>query len=197
MLSFLDRVKIKFRHWIMPQETLVKLAEPYGSILDIGCGLGVFLTELSGQGKQLNGIEISADSVKKAKGILAQKDIQDIEIIHYDGDLSKTGNWGGYDIIFLNDVLHHIPPNKQVNFLNEIYAKMRKGSRFVLKDINAASPLVIFNKVHDLVLNHQYPYERSMIQCQNWCQSMGFQIDAALLIRKLFYPHFILVMTKL
>lgn len=104
MLSFLDRVKIKFRHWVMPQETLIKLAAPHRCVLDIGCGLGVFLAELSGQGKKLNGVEISADSVKKAKAILAQKKIQDVQIVHYNGDLLETGEWDHFDIIFLNDV---------------------------------------------------------------------------------------------
>jgi len=36
---------------------------------------------------------------------------------------------------------------------------MRKGGQFVLKDIDASSPLVYFNKLHDLILNKQYPHE--------------------------------------
>jgi cyclopropane fatty-acyl-phospholipid synthase-like methyltransferase len=92
--------------------------------------------------------------------------------------------------------LHHIPPDNQAEFLKKIYTKMRKGARFVLKDIDASSPLVVFNNLHDLLLNRQYPHEQSMAQCRSWCQDMGFQIEEVVLIRKLVYPHFILVMTK-
>lgn len=196
MLSFLDRIKIQFRHWIMPQEILIKLADPHACVLDIGCGLGIFLTELVGQGKSLNGVEISQKIVEKAKMVLAQKKLQDVKISHFNGDPATITNWDQYDIIFLNDVLHHIVPEDQVDFLKKIYERMPKGAQFVLKDIDAASPLVYFNKVHDLMLNHQYPHERSMAECRSWCQALGFKIEASLLIRKLFYPHFILVMTK-
>jgi 2-polyprenyl-3-methyl-5-hydroxy-6-metoxy-1,4-benzoquinol methylase len=196
MLSFLDKVKIQFRHWIIPQETLVKLAAPHSCVLDIGCGLGTFLTALSGQGKTLKGVEISSVTIEKAKNLLVQKDIHDVEIIHFKGDPATISAWDHYDIIFLNDVLHHVQPQDQADFLKKIYNKMRKGAQFVLKDIDAASPLVFFNKVHDLVLNHQYPHEQSMVECRHLCQTLGFQIEASLLIRKMVYPHFILVMTK-
>ncbi|MBX9806020.1 MAG: class I SAM-dependent methyltransferase [Alphaproteobacteria bacterium] len=196
MLSFLDRVKVKFRHWIMPQEALIQLAAPYPCVLDIGCGLGIFLVELSGTGKILKGFEISLDVVKKAKIVLAKKKIKDVKISHFNGDPLTLGGWDQYDIIYLNDVLHHIPPDNQAEFLKKIYTKMRKGARFVLKDIDASSPLVVFNKLHDLLLNRQYPHEQSMAQCRSWCQDMGFQIEEVVLIRKLVYPHFILVMTK-
>jgi len=112
MLSFLDQIKIKFRHWILPQDVLIHIAESDQSILDFGCGLGVFLTTLSGQSRTLRGVEISDLTVQKAKGVLAQKGIQDIEISHFNGDPSTIMDWADYDVIFLNDVLHHIPPQR-------------------------------------------------------------------------------------
>jgi len=196
MLSFLDQIKIKFRHLILPQDVLIRIAESHQSILDIGCGLGVFLTTLSGQKKTLRGVEISDETVQKAKGILVQKGIKDVEIFHFNGDPTTISDWADYDVIFLNDVLHHIPSMDQVGFLRKIHHKMRKGAQFVLKDIDAESPLVYFNKLHDLILNRQYPHEMSKKDCYQVCQTLGFQINESLSIRKLVYPHFILVMTK-
>lgn len=197
MLSLLDQIKVKFRHLVLPQEALAHLASPHQSILDIGCGMGIFLTTLTGQGKTLRGVEISDLMVQKAKNLLAQKRIQDIEIAYFNGDPTTISNCKDYDVIFLNDVLHHIPPKDQTDFLKKIYQKMRKGAQFVLKDIDASSPLVFFNKLHDLVLNKQYPHEQSMADCYQVCQRLGFQIDERISIRKLVYPHFILVMTKM
>ncbi len=144
MLSLLDQVKVKFRHLILPQDELIRCAAPHQSILDIGCGLGIFLTSLSGQGKILRGVEISDLTAQKARNMVAQKDIQDVEVEHFNGDPATISHLEDYDAIFLNDVLHHIPPKDQVGFLEKIYSKMRRGAQFILKDIDASSPLVLF-----------------------------------------------------
>lgn len=196
MLSLLDKVKLKFRHWITPQDLLVELAKNHQRVLDIGCGLGTFLTALSGKGKVLQGVEISGQMVEKARTALANKNIDDVNIRYFNGDPSTLTSLKDFDIIFLNDVLHHVPPNDQEGYLQKIHQRMRKGACLVLKDIDASHFLVYCNKVHDLVLNKQLPHERSRQEWYDLCDALGFQIKESVVIRKLVYPHFILVMIK-
>lgn len=196
MLGFMDHIKVRFRHYILPQDILIQLAQPHQSILDIGCGLGTFLMSLDGKEKYLRGVDVCPSTVEKARKLIVQKEKTNIEIAHFNGDPSTISSWEKYNMIFLNDVLHHIPPEEQFNFLKKIHYKMQKGCLLVLKDIDASSPLVFFNKVHDLVVNRQNPHERALEECSQWCQMLGFRIDKTLSVRKLVYPHFILVMTK-
>ena len=165
MLTILDKIKIKYRHLILPYECLINIAIPYQSILDIGCGLAMFLEKLSGHGKKLNGIDISELTIQKAKEILKEKNIKDITLSHFNGNPNTIFNLKDYDAIFLNDVLHHIPAKDQSDFLKKIYKRMKKGSQFIIKDIDASNPLVIFNKIHDIILNKQYPHEQSIKDC--------------------------------
>ncbi|MBM3469067.1 MAG: class I SAM-dependent methyltransferase [Alphaproteobacteria bacterium] len=197
MLSFMDHIKIKFRHFILPQEILIQLAQPHQTILDIGCGLGTFLMSLDAEKKNLKGVDVCSATVNKAQKILVQQGKTNIDIAHFNGDPTTISNWEHYDMIFLNDVLHHIHPKEQFNFLMKIHKKMRKGSLLVLKDIDASSPLVFFNKLHDLVVNRQKSYERPLAEYIEWCQKLGFLLDNVMKVRKLVYPHFIMVMTKI
>ena len=159
MLSLLDKLKIKFRHIISPHNELVDLAENFQSVCDIGCGLGVFLSALSGKGKILHGVEISQSLVEKANKHMQMNKILDVTVSHFNGSPLTIPSLKESDVCFLNDVLHHVPEQLQKIFLNEIYNQMKSGSKFILKDIDAASKLVYFNKIHDLVLSQEYPHE--------------------------------------
>jgi SAM-dependent methyltransferase len=194
-LTLIEKIKVNFRHIIAPLDELKEIGNQYNSILDIGCGLGVFL-ELF-QNKCLKGYEISEQTVLKARELLRARNREDVELELFDGNIQSLLDIDQFGVIFLNDVLHHINPSDQKTFLKDLHNRMRNGASLVLKDIDAQSFLSIFNKIHDLIINKEISHERSMIECSEWLTEMGFSITKVIKIRKFVYPHFILVCQKI
>lgn len=192
----LNLLKIKFRKYLVPYQEMLALGMPYHAILDIGCGFGAILKGFSNQQKILQGYEIQEALVEKTRQHLTLNHFNDIQIDCFSGDPNEIKNLQQFDVIYLNDVLHHIPPSQQQSFLSKIYNKMKAGSRLIIKDIDAASKLVYFNKIHDLLINRQYPHEISLQACKELCTKLNFNLEKSSYTRKLWYPHYILVVSK-
>ena len=95
-------------------------------ILDLGCGNGRFL-EILGQDKKYLGIDNSENLIKFAKEKYGDK-FQVLNIL----DLNKLEK-NNFDFIFSWAVFHHIPGNNlRLNFLNQVYDKMKEGSSLVV-----------------------------------------------------------------
>ncbi len=102
-----------------------------------------------------------------------------------------------YDHLFLIDVLHHVPVAQQAAFLKQIYAKMRPGSKLILKDIDAARLVwCSFNKLHDLMLSGEIGHEWTFARALTECQRIGFELVGSQKKRTLVYPHYTLELVK-
>jgi 2-polyprenyl-3-methyl-5-hydroxy-6-metoxy-1,4-benzoquinol methylase len=188
--SFIDRLKIGFRPYICPFDLLLPHIEPGLSYFDIGCGSGMFLRILAEYKtpRALGGVEISPRLIENALSVLATSDVPTLLRV-YDG-CTLPEEVIEYDYLCMIDVLHHIPLESQFTFLAALGDQMRPGQMLLFKDIDAASPLVYWNKLHDLAVAgeivHELPAE---VVCEQ-LKKIGFQVT--LLFRKTvyLYPHF-------
>jgi len=100
------------------------------------------------------------------------------------------------DVIFLNDVLHHVPVTAQEKFISDLIAKMKPGARLILKDINGGSPLVLCNKMHDMIfageIGHEWPWKRA----RAWLEKNNLEISNFTKKRMYVYPHYTIVAKK-
>jgi 2-polyprenyl-3-methyl-5-hydroxy-6-metoxy-1,4-benzoquinol methylase len=197
--KFIDRLKIVYRPYICPFDDLINELEGQSPrIMDIGCGSGQFcllLAEFS-KAKALKGIEVSQGLVDNANTLLSDyKDRVQYEFKYYNGS-DIPADTASYDTLFLVDVLHHVPRKFQESFLKNIYEKMSKGSVLLLKDINAASPLVIFNKIHDAVFSREIGNERSLADVSAIARRIGFTIESVKTKRLYVYPHYLIRLRK-
>jgi 2-polyprenyl-3-methyl-5-hydroxy-6-metoxy-1,4-benzoquinol methylase len=148
------------------------------------------------QNKKLTGIEISDNLITQAAAILNENRFTNaIEVYKYDGKTIPDAITD-FDLITMVDVLHHIPKNIQKNILEQIFRKMKPGSRFLLKDIDAGSSLVYFNKLHDLVLSKEVGNEISFVDAGNTLESIGFKVLKAYKKRTFWYPHYFILLEK-
>ncbi len=100
-------------------------------LLDVGCGTGSLLKELSGSGKELNlyGIDLSPEMVNAARSKL--KDKKHIEL--YEGsaaDLPFQSNYFDY-VVCMNSLHHHANPNQS---LVEMTRVLKPGGVTILMD---------------------------------------------------------------
>lgn len=125
MINFFKRKLLTF----LPDNKSVR-------ILDIGSGSGYTILALNSLGfMNVVGIDISEEQVSFAKSnnvdLILVKDSIDF--------LNKNKN--SFDIVLMFDVLEHIPKDKIIDFLNEVYSSLKNNGQLYIKTPNANSIL--------------------------------------------------------
>lgn len=196
--TFLQELKIKYRPYVCPFDELLSYAGPKDKVYDIGCGSGQFAALVANftDVKTIKGIEIDKHLVDNAKQINKRFGKEKkITFSHFSGS-SIPKDIGEYDLIYMIDVYHHIPPNIREDFMKQVYAKMKPGARLMFKDINAGSPFIPFNKVHDLVFAQEFPREISFYKAIQLLTSLGFKIVEGRKKQVFVYPHYFILAQK-
>lgn len=196
--SFIQNLKIVYRPYICPFDDLLNALPENQSVFDFGCGGGMFLqliAEYKNPGA-LGGIEISETLIDTAKALLVPYLSKiSIRLAPYDG--VNIPEWiNQYDNIFMIDVLHHIPVEKQFSHLEKLFHLMKPGARLILKDIDSGSPWHYFNKLHDLVVVKEIGHEMNAEKLNSVLQKIGFKTSAVQRKRMYVYPHYTIVCEK-
>jgi 2-polyprenyl-3-methyl-5-hydroxy-6-metoxy-1,4-benzoquinol methylase len=193
-----DKLKIAYRPFICPFDDLLELVRPNEKVFDIGCGSGQFALLLARFVKPawIGGVDISENLIRNARDLMANSNTGVAhEFQVFDGKWFPPALQEA-DRVFLIDVLHHVPPQEQESFLTNLNAGMRPGSVLVLKDIDAASILVYFNKFHDMVVSKEIGHEISAKYLLAIAQRAGFRLLSETHRRMLWYPHFTMVLQR-
>jgi len=195
--GLLDSLKIKYRSLICPFISLIRMVKPGEKVGDVGCGSGQFLLLLSefAQPSYLFGIEISEKLIHNATTLFSSLPEKNYDFKTYDGS-NFPMELREMDVIFIIDVLHHVPLKSQENFLQDLIQMMKPGARLVLKDINAASGLVYINKIHDLVFAGEIGNEMTMERAKSLLIKNGLNIIEQEKRTMYVYPHYTIVAKK-
>ena len=195
--GFVDKLKIKYRSLICPYISLIQKVKPGEKVGDVGCGSGQLLLLLSefARPSYLFGIEISEKLINNAKKLFQKASHRRYQFDIYDGE-HFPAELEEMDIIFLVDVLHHVPKQKQESFLKNLSGMIKPGARLVLKDIDRTSAFVYFNKIHDLVfageIGNELPAEKVLLMLKE----NGFEIVEQEKRLMYVYPHYTFVARK-
>jgi SAM-dependent methyltransferase len=195
--GFLDGLKLHYRPLICPYISLINMIKPGSRVGDIGCGSGQFFLLLSEFTKPsfLFGIEINDKLIANAAKLLDGFSREKFKLEVYDG-IHFPPEMGEMDIIFLIDVLHHVEQKNQTLFLQRIAELMKPGSTLVIKDIDAANPLVIFNKLHDLVISKEIGHELKCDETIRLLKQNHLEIVDCQKTTTYVYPHYTVVAKK-
>ena len=195
--GFLDRLKLHYRPLICPYISLINMVKPGSRVGDIGCGSGQFfllLSEFADPSFQY-GIEINDRLIANATELLQGLNPEKLKLEVYDG-VHFPPQMGEMDIIFLIDVLHHVPRKNQTLFLQRLADLMKPGSVLVIKDIDAANPLVIFNKLHDLVISREIGHELKSNETARQLAQNHLEVVDRQKTTTYVYPHYTVVARK-
>lgn len=98
------------------------------SVLDFGCGDGMYIRELCGKPKQIVGIDISGPMIQ-----LATENLRDLGFIgHVGGVEALQGISGSFDLAFAIDVLGYLEPSDLDTFYKEVARLLRPGGHLVV-----------------------------------------------------------------
>ena len=106
-----------------------------GSILDLGCGFGLFSLYFAcvEPGRQLLGVDISARRVGYARSSAERLRLGNVEYA-----VGDALDWEGeqrFDAIYMLDMIHHLPRQAVAPFLEKVRGRLREGGILVLKDV--------------------------------------------------------------
>ena len=195
--GFIDGLKIKYRSLICPFISLLEMIKPDDKVADIGCGSGQFLllAKHFANPAYVYGIEISERLISNANNLFKKYEDGSYHFSSFDGQNFPEA-LKEMDIFFLIDVLHHVPKNLQTDFINNLIKHMKPGARLVLKDINAASPLVYCNKIHDIIFAGEIGNEISFTKAQEIMRNNQLTILEEYKRTMYVYPHYCILAKK-
>ncbi len=196
--GFVDKLKIKYRPIICPFNDLIDFAKDKKSVFDIGCGSGQFCALIAKftNVEKIMGIEVNDRLVKNANEVNEEfrKD-KTLKFEVFDGKVIPD-EIKEYDLVYMIDVFHHIPPTQQIAFMQQLQQKMKPGAVLIFKDIDAGSPLVVCNKMHDMVFAGEIGKEISFTKAKEMLNGAGFKITDSFKKTVFVYAHYFVICQK-
>lgn len=103
--------------------------------VDVGCGVGLTVTELRGKFASISGVDISAAMIERAR-----EREPGVDFRAYDGAALPYES-GSVDVAFTICVLHHVPRPERAAFMSELGRIVRPGGLLVIGEHNPVNPL--------------------------------------------------------
>lgn len=116
--------------WIM-----AKAGDRALSILDLGCGPGLYAERLAAMGHQVTGMDFSAAAIAHARVSAAQKGLA---IDYLTADYADLDHENQYDLIMMIFTdFGALPPHAQDNLLARVRRALKPGGRFIFDVLNS------------------------------------------------------------
>jgi ubiquinone/menaquinone biosynthesis C-methylase UbiE len=139
------------------------------SILDVGCGTGLYWPVLARYGDDISGIDSSESMIDEAKRLVAAKSLSHIKpSVQNSGDIQFPD--ASFDVVLCVDALHHIPQLRKA--VDEFHRVLKPEGRFLAVEPNMFNPLMF--------LAHLIPPE----------ERYGVVRSFAPILRSVFRSHF-------
>jgi SAM-dependent methyltransferase len=184
------RTMQRLRPHICPFEALIRVVPKTASVLDAGCGSGLFLGLLRYFDYDVNGFgfDSSRSAINCAQAMARRHGGGAIRF-----DRIPAGDpWpeGAFDVVSLIDVMHHIPPTHQESAFTAAYERVAPGGILLYKDMSDKPlHLAAANRFHDLVIAREWIHYVSITTVDRWAASLGMTIEQQSSHRLLCYQH--------
>ena len=178
------------RPHICPFDELLPLVPAGASVMDIGCGSGLFLGLLHYFGFGIRGFGFDASHLAiDCANAMARR--------HGSGHLRfeyirKDDPWpeGQFDVVSMIDVLHHIPVEHQESVFRAAAARVSPGGLLLYKDMSD-SPWYCAgaNRLHDLIVAREWIHYVPVGITEIWAAASRLELQTAASFRMLWYQH--------
>lgn len=134
--SHYETMAKRFEYWLSPH---LQGIDAQARVLDYGCGFGLLTNFLARRFTSTLGVDASAQQVAVAerRGL----NVQHVPVDHFEAWVQARSD--AFDVIFLFDVLEHMPPLEQIPFLRRLVSTLAPGGLIFVKVPNASSPVAM------------------------------------------------------
>lgn len=137
------------------------------SVLDVGCGRGVFLQMLQQAGIHPVGVDLFAGSVEYCRGL-------GFTDVHQDDALTFLQQHpGAFDGVVCSHIIEHVPYPDAIEIVRAAYSALTPGGHFAIVTPNPRD-LYVIGELFWLDPTHVRPYP--LPQLEAMLRSVGFQI---------------------
>lgn len=168
---------LSLRWIICPFLEMEKLIPSEGTILDVGCGIGIFsnLLSLSSSSRNVIGVDISEEKIKIASATI--KNRTNIKFIRGDIHSIEINDIHG---IVMSDFLHHLPYDIQQRILNKLGERLKENGVLLIKEIDPDDGMrFLMSALSDKLL---YPRDKCFFIKQKdltrYLDTIGFRVHA-------------------
>lgn len=100
-------------------------------ILDIGCGIGCWMEDLSSLIREVHGVDISEEAVKQG-----EKNLRHLKNVYFhvtDGMHLSMFKRGKFDLVYSIACFQHIPRKAAASYAHEAYRVLKPHSYFIIQ----------------------------------------------------------------
>ncbi len=164
------RVVQPLRPYICPFGEVIDLVPDRSRVLDVGCGSGLFLLFLASFGKLEKGFGFDMSREAIATAQLAAEKLERPAPLQFSVRSVEEGiPHGDWSVVSVIDVIHHIPPVHQANFIRDLCAATPPGGRLIIKDMVARPRWrALANRMHDLLMAKQWVHHTGPESVEQW-----------------------------
>lgn len=187
-----------FQRWrpaICPYEALMRCVPEGASILDVGCGDGLFLGLLARTGRIRSGIGFDSNdhSIARAEQMRHKLPTPNV-LLFQQRDVYADWPDGVFDVVSIVDVIHHVSPKVQRHVIEMAASRLKPGGLLVYKDI-ARRPVwrAWMNRLHDIVLTQTWIHYVPIMDVRRWLGAAGLEVAQEASFDMLWYRHDLLV----
>jgi 2-polyprenyl-3-methyl-5-hydroxy-6-metoxy-1,4-benzoquinol methylase len=169
-----------------------------GSVLDIGCGFGLFSLYYAstGPGRLVRGIDLNPRRIGMARRAATRLGLENVvyeelDARHFKGDSPVSA-------AYMLDIVHHLPDDAVPSLLRELHRAIAPGGLLMVKDVDTRpAPKRWFTWALDKLMNPRAPVRYwSSEELTGALGDVGFTVRHHLMVDVLPYPHILYVCTR-
>ena len=186
------------RFWILRQRFLDEIGQylpATGSVLDIGCGFGLFSLyyAASAPGRFVRGLDVDARRIGIARRAAARLRLDNV--VYDEGDARDFKGDGEVAAAYMLDIVHHVPPDVVPRLLTGLRRSLPAGGRLLVKDVDTRpAPKRWFTWALDRARAPRTPVHYwSAEELTGALERAGFDVRRHLMVDLLPYPHILYI----
>lgn len=191
----LSALLIRWRPYICPFHELLKSVPVCGSVLDVGCGVGLMslLLAWSGRVKRIVGIDASERAIETASSAVLPEGCEASFRC-----VSESDPWPDevIDHVLCIDVLHHVAVSKQREFIKSL-SQLNFRGKIIFKDVSPRPFwMALASRAHDLLISRQWIHIRNEEEVKQWFEEENLSVIGPCRMDTLWYSHYLLLVER-